>query len=95
MACSAVHRGKRARTVLTRDGSETELSSKQSLRLLRGDVLSYQLSGAGGYGPPGEREVQRIEADLADGFVTESGAQADYGVEISDGRVWDKTDSAV
>ena len=79
--------GKVARTVLIRDGVERDLSSKETFALRRGDVLSYQLSGAGGYGPAPLRDPARIEADLADGFVTEAGAKVDYGVNVIDGRV--------
>jgi N-methylhydantoinase B len=51
------------------------------------DVLSFRLSGAGGYGDPAEREAWRIEDDLADGYITAAGAQGDYGVLLRDGKV--------
>ena len=49
--------GAPARTVLLRDGMETDLGSKQVIRLRRGDVVSFRLSGAGGYGDPRQREL--------------------------------------
>ena len=55
--------------------------------LKQDDVLSFQLSGAGGYGNAGDRDAWRIEDDLADGYITEDGARRDYGVEIKDGKV--------
>jgi N-methylhydantoinase B len=79
--------GQRARTLLIRDGQEILLSSKETRRLKRADVISYQLSGAGGYGDPAEREVDRIEADLLDGYVTEEGVRRDYGVTVVGGKV--------
>jgi N-methylhydantoinase B len=79
--------GKLARTVLERDGTSRDLSSKETFALRRGDVLSYRLSGAGGYGAVALRDPERIEADLADGFVTEAGARDDFGVTVVDGRV--------
>ncbi len=70
--------GQLAETVLIRDGQETRLSSKESRDLRRGDVISYRLSGAGGYGDPAERDPARIAEDLAEGYVTEAGVKRDY-----------------
>jgi N-methylhydantoinase B len=70
--------GTPAQTILMRDGQETELSSKQSLALRRGDIVSYRLSGAGGYGDPRKRERSAIEQDLLDGYVTHAGVARDY-----------------
>src|SRR5262249_4846027 len=49
----------------------------------RGDVLSFRLSGAGGYGPPDKRDPAAIAQDIADGYVTRDAARRDYG----EGRV--------
>lgn len=46
---------------------------------MKGDVVSFQLSGAGGYGDPAERDPAKIKADLADGYVTPDGARNHYG----------------
>ena len=75
--------GARAQTVLIRQGTETFLESKQSLMLERGDIVSYRLSGAGGYGDPQNRDSKKIESDLRDGYVTAAGAARDYGVSPS------------
>ncbi len=72
--------GMPAQTILMRDGQETELSSKQSLALKRGDVISYRLSGAGGYGDPRKRERSAIEQDFLDGYVTRAGVERDYDI---------------
>ena len=79
--------GKKAEIILFRNGDSISLETKETRTLKKGDVLSFQLSGAGGYGDPAEREPRRIEDDLADGYVTEEGARRDYGVEIKDGKV--------
>ena len=79
--------GKKTEILLTRDGKEISLETKETRSLKLGDVLSFQLSGAGGYGDPGDRDAWRIEDDLADGYITEDGARRDYGVEIKDGKV--------
>ena len=63
-----------ARTVLVRDGVESDLGSKEVRRLKRGDVVSFRLAGAGGYGPACERNQDRIHEDLADGYITQAAA---------------------
>jgi len=79
--------GRLGETLLLRDGAATPLGSKETRALQRGDIVSYRLSGAGGYGDPKERDPARIEEDLLDGYVTEEGAARDYGVRISGGKV--------
>ena len=48
-------------------------------RLYPGDRVRFQVSGGGGYGDPKKRERQRIERDIAEGYVTPEGARRDYG----------------
>jgi N-methylhydantoinase B len=71
--------GALAKTVLNPDGAAEELLSKQNAVLRKGDVLSFRLSGAGGYGPASKRDPAAIERDLADGYITPEGARRDYG----------------
>jgi N-methylhydantoinase B len=71
--------GSLAETILIRDGQAMALASKQSLALRRGDVISYRLSGAGGYGDPRNRDRRAIEQDLLDGYMTAAGVARDYG----------------
>jgi N-methylhydantoinase B len=56
-------------------------------RLAAGEVVSLRTPGGGGYGDPFGREPARVLADVLDGFVTEEGARAAYGVAIRDGRI--------
>jgi N-methylhydantoinase B len=49
--------------------------------LKRGDVVSFRLSGAGGYGPAAERDPAAIAIDVADGYVSAESARHDYGWE--------------
>jgi N-methylhydantoinase B len=44
--------------------------------LCRGDRVVIETAGGGGYGDPGKRERERVEADLADGKVTAHAAHA-------------------
>ena len=71
--------GAKAETVLIRGGQESKLGSKETLELQRGDVLSFRVCGAGGYGDPADRTTEQIQDDVADGFVSETQAQAQYG----------------
>ena len=48
---------------------------------MRGDVVSYRLSGAGGYGPPADRDEDAIRRDLADGYITAGTARELYGFD--------------
>ena len=54
------------------------LASKETRDLVRGDVLSFRLSGAGGYGPAAERGEEAVRRDLADGYVTAGAAREIY-----------------
>ncbi|MBT6277221.1 MAG: hydantoinase B/oxoprolinase family protein, partial [Chromatiales bacterium] len=71
--------GALAETVLNPDGNAQPLHSKCTHTVERGDVLSFRLSGAGGYGPPGARDHAAIAADVANGYVSPDAALRDYG----------------
>ena len=78
--------GARAETLLERDGETRALGSKEVLDLRRGDVLSFRLAGAGGYGDPRERAHEAVLRDVADGFVSREAARTVYGVEAEEGE---------
>jgi N-methylhydantoinase B len=75
----------RAEYVHVRDGVETRLSSKSTLDLLPGDVISIRTCGGGGYGPPGEREPERVLRDVLEGKVDARRAEDVYRVAVVDG----------
>lgn len=58
-----------------RNGETLHLRSKDSFGLLRGDVVTINLGGGGGYGDPGERAPDLIQRDLEDGIITGARAQ--------------------
>ena len=70
-------------TLLNPDGNAEPLHSKGMYNLKRGDVVSFRLSGAGGYGPAAERDPAAIAIDVADGYVSAESARHDYGWEPS------------
>jgi N-methylhydantoinase B len=49
---------------------EYEIGGKASVDLRYGDVVSFQLAGAGGYGDPAERDPALVEEDRRLGLVT-------------------------
>jgi N-methylhydantoinase B len=73
--------GRLAETVLNPDGDALQLGSKESRAVVRGDIIRWLLSGAGGYGDPADRDPARIIDDIADGYISEEGARRDYGYE--------------
>ena len=70
--------GTLAETYLLRKNEKKSLASKGVEELRKGDILSFLLSGAGGYGPAELRKKEAIEKDIEDGFVTLQGAKKDY-----------------
>ena len=51
--------------------------------------MRVQGPGAGGYGPPYERDVDLVLRDLRGGFVSEISARERYGVVVENGQVDD------
>jgi N-methylhydantoinase B len=54
----------------------------QNVEILPGDRLIYTNGGGGGYGPPFEREPERVLDDVLDGWITPARAQEAYGVAL-------------
>ena len=44
--------------------------------------MSFQQPGAGGYGPPWERDPQAVRRDVIEDYVSIDGARRDYGVVL-------------
>jgi N-methylhydantoinase B len=52
-------------------------------QLKPGDVVTIDAAGGGGYGNPLEREPERVESDVMEGYVSLEKAREDYGVIIN------------
>lgn len=65
-------------------GGETRLGSKTTLELVPGDVISIRTCGGGGYGPPEERETERVLRDVMEGKVSVERAREIYRVAVRD-----------
>jgi N-methylhydantoinase B len=79
--------GRKAYYILNPDGENRELSSKTTLQLKPGDVISYRTCGGGGYGPPEERDPQLVLRDAREAKVSVGRAREIYRVAIDDG-IW-------
>jgi N-methylhydantoinase B len=53
------------------------------VKLRRGDVIRTMTGGGGGFGPPGERDPERVRADVRDRHVSPQAARELYGIEVS------------
>jgi N-methylhydantoinase B len=51
-------------------------------QLKRGDVVTIDAPGGGGYGNPLEREPEMVVSDVIEGYVSIESARVDYGVVI-------------
>lgn len=75
--------GDTGRTALNPEGEAADLHPKGTYELDRGDTVSFQLSGAGGFGDPAERDPAAVETDVRKGFVSAEAARETYGVDRS------------
>lgn len=64
------------------DGKLTPVPSPSVVTLAPGEAIVSYSSGGGGYGPPHERDVERVLYDIAEGYVTREHAAAVYGVAV-------------
>jgi N-methylhydantoinase B len=69
-------------------------SKHPPLRMGAGERFLLRPAGAGGYGPPWERPVERVVDDVLDGYVTREGALRDYGVVVGDDGTVDEEATA-
>jgi len=71
-----------------RDGElSDELGAYAHLRLAPGETIVGHTCGGGGYGPPHERDAQRVAADVREGWITRERAFDLYGVLVDNGEV--------
>ena len=61
---------------------ETTCRSKGVDTIRAGDVLSIQLPGSGGYGPPWERDPEKVRWDVINGKVSPASAKENYKVAL-------------
>src|SRR5581483_7501461 len=68
---------------IRRNGEAIALPAKcEYFPLAKGDVETVRTAGGGGFGPPCERDAERVRADVAEGYVTREAACERYGVVL-------------
>jgi N-methylhydantoinase B len=73
--------GRTARCIVDPGGPAERLLKKANhLPIPAGTVVRCYTAGGGGYGPPWERDPQRVLDDLRDGYISRDKAERDYGV---------------
>ena len=60
-------------------GDHELLDPSKTITLTRGEFLTVESSGGGGYGNPRERDAEAVLQDVVNGYVTEDAAKRLYG----------------
>ncbi|MGE0119898.1 MAG: hydantoinase B/oxoprolinase family protein [Dongiaceae bacterium] len=69
-------------TIQRANGENMTVPGKGTMSIVRrGDRVTIQPSGSGGYGDPMRRQREAILADIADGYVSEAAARRDYALD--------------
>jgi N-methylhydantoinase B len=71
--------GSLATTTVSSGGDSAAMGSKDVRLLRRGDVVSFRLNGAAGWGDARERDPKRVAEDVAEGYVSAAEAARIYG----------------
>jgi N-methylhydantoinase B len=80
--------GRVGRNVLNPDSAKEEkLPGKFTRTVKRGDVLRYDMAGAGGWGDPLDRDPARVLSDVRNEYVSVQAARSQYGVVV-DTKTW-------
>ncbi len=65
---------------ISRNGDRVDLANVGVVTLETGERIVSQTTGGGGYGPPTERDPDRVRRDVAEGYVSVERARDVYGV---------------
>lgn len=63
------------------DGVERERNSKGSFTVAAGGEVRLRAPGSGGFGPPRDRDPQRLRQDVVNGYVSRDSARSAYGYQ--------------
>jgi N-methylhydantoinase B len=78
----------------TAEGELVELDAWARVMLQPGETMVSVSSAGGGYGPPHERDPERVRHDIAEGWVSPERARAVYGVVLADDGTVDQEATA-
>lgn len=71
------------------DGRQRPVTSKGAFIAPSGSLLTIDVPGSGGFGPPAERDRAALREDVIDGYVSPESAVRDYGA-LDEGNSNDK-----
>ena len=67
------------------EGDHAETIRENVIKVIKpGDRITNMNPGGGGYGDPMDRAVEKVVWDIKNGLVSVKGAEADYGVIVSE-----------
>jgi N-methylhydantoinase B len=61
-----------------------ELEPITTRQLSAGDVIRFERSGGGGYGPPQERSREAVIDDVHNGYISTESARMIYGCNVDE-----------
>jgi N-methylhydantoinase B/oxoprolinase/acetone carboxylase alpha subunit len=76
------------------DGSLVDLGAWEHVVLEPGETIVAVGSGGGGYGPPWERDPERVRKDVAEGWISRDRAESVYGVGLDENGAVDRERTA-
>jgi N-methylhydantoinase B len=65
-----------------RDGHTEEIEIHKYYDIREGDIIEYHIMGGAGFGPPLEREIEKVYEEVRDEYLSVEKAREDYGVVI-------------
>jgi len=77
-----------------RDGELSDLPSYGIVTLEDGERIVAFTPGGGGYGPPQERDPERVRLDVVEGWISRERAQEAYGVALTEDLELDRGTTA-
>lgn len=78
--------GRTARCLIDPGGPQEKVVKKANhVPIAPHTIVRCYTAGGGGYGPPWERDPQRVIDDLLDGYITRQAAEAVYGLRFQNG----------
>lgn len=63
------------------DGTTEDVHKVGGKPVPKGSIVSHRCGGGGGYGKPTDRDMNLIERDILNGYITEKAARIEYGYE--------------
>jgi N-methylhydantoinase B len=73
-------------TVATPSGERTQLFKTKGYAVAPGDVVTMEVGGGGGYGPPEQRAPGMVRRDVRAGYISPQAAETVYAMKVRAGK---------